>query len=235
VAEHLGVDADLFVQRVVFIDGEVVLAEKLEKSSEKTGREVDGLEGRGIGIEETTVEVGNTTGFRFLEEVALAFGIESLEEEAGEEIGVEGVGGFRSLCEFEVAGEEVTFALGPVGGVGGAAEPALFLEEGEEDEATEEFLYEVADGFVGDFLGGGVGFGFNGKEGPGGGGLIGVIFRDELREGSGPSVGAVFFFFEGVSGLKEIGFDGEEVCEEDGVECFVAVEEFVGKLFEGEG
>ncbi len=46
-----------------------------------------------------------------------------------------------------------------------AVEPAFFLEEDEEDEAAEEFLGEVADGFVSLGLGFGEVFSGNGEAG----------------------------------------------------------------------
>jgi hypothetical protein len=59
------------------------------------------------------------------------------------------VGVALRLCEGEVAGEEVGIAPGPRFAAGLAAHPAFLLQEVQEDEAAEQALHEVADGFVG--------------------------------------------------------------------------------------
>ena len=203
VAEHLGVDADLVVFGVVFVDGEVVLREKLEQVAEVAGGEVDGLEGFGIGVEEAAVEVGHA-GAGEGEDVAVAVGVEGVEEEGGEVFGVEAVG-LAGVVGLAVEGaEELEVAACPVGVVSGAAEPFLALEELEEDEAAEEFFDEVADGFVGLVLGGGIVLVGDGEGAAGGGG----VFRAE-------QVGDEFLvvFLVGFEEFFGEALDGEGVLE----------------------
>ena len=147
VAEHLGVDADLVVLRVVFVDREVVFAEEGEELVEEVWREVDALDAGEIALEEAAVQVRHA-GAGDGEEVARAGRVEGIEEKRDEACGVEAFF-FRRRRGVEEIAEEGDVAAGPIGAGGIATEPAFLLQEVEEDEATEEFFDEVADGLEG--------------------------------------------------------------------------------------
>jgi hypothetical protein len=73
VAKHLGVDADLVLVGVVFVDGEVIGGEEVEKASEVDGGEVELRERARAILEEASVEVGNP-GAGEVKEIARAVG-----------------------------------------------------------------------------------------------------------------------------------------------------------------
>ena len=95
---------------VVFIDGEMVLAEELQQGAEVLGGEVERVERRGIGLEQAAVQIRDA-GAGGREEIAGAVSVvQGIEEEGDEPVGVEAMGVLLGGREGEVAGEEIGIA-----------------------------------------------------------------------------------------------------------------------------
>ena len=72
--EHFGIDADLVLLGIVFVDGEVVLGEELEQVAKEIFREIDRPRFGENFLEESAIEVRNACSGR-LEYIARAVGI----------------------------------------------------------------------------------------------------------------------------------------------------------------
>ena len=79
MAEHFGIDADLVIVGIIFVDGEMIVTEEVEQGGEERGGKIERIDAGKVPLKEAAIEIRNAVP-RQVKKIAGALAIQGIEK-----------------------------------------------------------------------------------------------------------------------------------------------------------